>query len=153
MQQVVDNRSTLIRATLSLMSGIFLVIGVVFGALAGLFHIVIFTMESVLWTRPAVFKRFGLKSVDEAATTRSLALNQGFYNLFLAIGTAVGLILLATPSLRQAGYALAFISLGSMVAASLVLLISNPKLARAAATQGALPLLAVVALAIAAASA
>ncbi|MCU1549631.1 MAG: epimerase [Glaciihabitans sp.] len=135
------------------MTGILLDLGVILGAIASLLHVVIFVMESVLWTRPTVWRRFGLKTADEAATTQPLALNQGFYNLFLAIGTVIGLVFLSQPSLLQAGFALAFVCLGSMLAASVVLLVSNPRLARAALTQGLIPLLAIVALAIAAATA
>jgi putative membrane protein len=126
-----------------------LILGLVFGALAAILHVVIFVMESVLWTRPAIWKRFGLSSEEEAQTIRPMALNQGFYNLFLAVGAAVGVVLLASTGGNGAGYALAFLSLGSMLAASLVLLISNPRLARAAATQGVAPLIAIVLLAIA----
>jgi putative membrane protein len=126
-----------------------LILGLVFAALAAILHVVIFVLESVLWTRPAIWKRFGLSSDEEARTIRPMALNQGFYNLFLAVGAVVGVILLASTGGNGAGYALAFLSLGSMLAASLVLGISNPRLARAAATQGVAPLIAIVFLAIA----
>jgi putative membrane protein len=73
-----------------------------------------------------------------------MAYNQGFYNLFLAIGTAIGLVLYLSGSadspLRVAGLALVLFSLGSMVAASLVLLTTGMKYLRAALTQGTLPL-------------
>ena len=42
------------------------------------------------------------------------------------------------------GRTLILFSCGCMLAAAVVLVVSNPKLARAAVTQGALPLLAVV---------
>ena len=130
------------------MSLVLLIIAIVFAALAALLHVFIFLMESVLWMRPATWKRFGLKSQDEAATIRPMALNQGFYNLFLAIGIFVAFFLLPHPSLHLAGEMLIFFCCASMVAAALVLLISNPKLARAALTQGVLPLVSIVALAI-----
>ena len=130
------------------MTGILLVIGLVFAGLAGLLHIAIFVMESVLWTRPSVWKRFGLHSQDEAQLIRPMALNQGFYNLFLTIGVIVGLVLLPHPSLNTAGIMLILFACGSMLAASLVLVISQPKLVRAALTQGLFPLLAVISLAI-----
>jgi putative membrane protein len=60
----------------------------------------------------------------------------------------VGFFLLPHPSLHAAGVMLILFCCASMLAAALVLLISNPKLARAAITQGALPLIAVVVLAI-----
>lgn len=74
-----------------------------------------------------------------------MALNQGFYNLFLAVGALLGVAFLAAGgSLLGAGLAMTLLSVGSMLAAALVLVISNPRLARAAATQGTLPLIAVL---------
>jgi putative membrane protein len=130
------------------MSLALLVIAIVFAALAALLHVFIFLMESVLWMRPATWKRFGLTSQDEAATIKPMALNQGFYNLFLAVGIVVAFFLLPHPTLHVAGEMLMLFCSASMVAAALVLLISNPKLARAALTQGVLPLIAVIALVI-----
>ncbi len=71
-----------------------------------------------------------------------LAFNQGFYNLFLAVVSAVG-ILMVVLGHRSVGAALVFAGVGSMLAAALVLLASSPDKARAAITQGAFPLLAV----------
>jgi putative membrane protein len=130
------------------MNGILLILAIVFASLAALLHIAIFVMESVLWTRPAIWKRFGLHSQDEAQTIRPMALNQGFYNLFLTIGVIVGLLLLPHPSLHTAGLMLILFACASMLAASIVLVVSQPKLLRAALTQGVLPLLTVIFLAI-----
>jgi putative membrane protein len=130
------------------MNGIFLILAIVFASLAALLHIAIFVMESVLWTRPAIWKRFGLHSQDEAQMIRPMALNQGFYNLFLTIGVIVGLLLLPHASLHTAGLMLILFACASMLAASVVLVISQPKLLQAALTQGVLPLLAVIFLAI-----
>lgn len=130
------------------MSLVLLVIAIVFAALAALLHVFIFLLESVLWLRPTTWKRFGLKSQDEAATLRPMALNQGFYNLFLAVGIFVGFVLLGHTALHTAGLMLMLFCCASMLAAALVLIISNPKLARAAITQGVFPLIAVVTLAI-----
>ena len=127
---------------------ILLVVAIVFASLAALLHVAIFVMESVLWTRPAVWRRFGLHSQDEAQTIRPMALNQGFYNLFLTVGVVIGFALLAESSTHLAGVMLVLFACASMVAASLVLVISQPKLVRAALTQGLLPLIAVVLLAI-----
>ena len=48
-------------------------------------------MESLTWTQPATWKRFGVASQADAETTRPTAYNQGFYNLFLALGALVGI--------------------------------------------------------------
>ncbi|HEX4058728.1 MAG TPA: DUF1304 domain-containing protein [Galbitalea sp.] len=125
-----------------------LVIGIVFAALAALLHVYIFIMESVLWTRPSIWKRFGLKSQADAETIRPMALNQGFYNLFLAIGVFIGFFLLPHPGLHPAGVLLILFCCASMLAAALVLVISNRRMLRAAATQGLFPLLAVISLGI-----
>ncbi|GII99943.1 putative membrane protein [Sediminihabitans luteus] len=114
--------------------------------LAGLLHVAIFTLESVLWRRPDVHRRFGVGTPDEAEVLRPMAFNQGFYNLFLALGALVG-VLLATSddaAAAGAGVGMALLAVGSMLAAALVLVLSNPRLARAALTQGLLPLGAVV---------
>jgi putative membrane protein len=127
---------------------VLLIIAIVFSSLAALLHVYIWVMESILWTRPSIWKRFGLKSQADAETIRPMALNQGFYNLFLSIGVFVGFFLLPHPHLHQGGVLLILFCCASMLAAALVLVISNPKMLRAAVTQGLLPLLAVVSLAI-----
>jgi putative membrane protein len=62
--------------------------------LAALLHIVFFLFESVFWSRPRVFGRFGIATQAEADTIRPMAYNQGFYNLALAVGVIVGIVLL-----------------------------------------------------------
>ncbi|BBY66427.1 DUF1304 domain-containing protein [Mycolicibacterium helvum] len=119
----------------------------VFAGLAALLHIYIFTMESLTWTTPRTRAVFGT-SAEEAETTKLMALNQGFYNLFLAIVSVVGIVAIILGH-NGIGAALVFAGVGSMLAAAVVLLASAPDKARAAITQGAFPLVAVVLLAIA----
>jgi putative membrane protein len=126
------------------MDSVFFVVAVVFAILAAILHVAIFFMESVLWSRPAVWKRFGVASPQEAATLQPMAYNQGFYNLFLALATIVGLLLLVAPPVAQVGVGIAGVALASMLLASIVLITSNPKLARAALIQGVTPLIALV---------
>ena len=120
----------------------------VFAFLAAALHVYIFTMESVTWTTPATWKRFGVASQADAETTKPLAYNQGFYNLFLAVGAFIGIGCVAfaggEPVLSAVGWTLVFTCCGSMLLAALVLALSGKKYLRAAATQGATPLLAVV---------
>lgn len=115
----------------------------VFGGAAALLHVYIFWMESIAWTRPAVFRRFGVADAATAETTRPMAYNQGFYNLFLAIGAALGIVLFWAGS-DAVGRALALFALLSMVAASLVLLTSGRRYLRPALSQGTLPLIGAV---------
>jgi len=130
------------------MTGAFLIIGSVFLGLAALVHLYIFFLESVVWSKPSTWRNFGLKSQAEADTVKPMAYNQGFYNVFLGVGVGVGLILLSTPTLSQAGLALAIFAGASMVLASIVLVTSSPTLARSAAIQGAAPLLGIIFLAL-----
>ncbi|MFZ0902745.1 MAG: DUF1304 domain-containing protein [Mycobacterium sp.] len=118
----------------------------VFAALAALLHVYIFTMESLTWTSRRTRATFGT-TAEEAETTKLLAFNQGFYNLFLAIVTAVGIAGIALGH-NGIGAALVFAGVGSMASAAVVLLASSPDKARAALTQGIFPLIAVVLLAI-----
>jgi len=131
------------------MSSVFLIIGAVFVGIAGLVHVAIFVFESVLWNRPSTWKRFGIKSQADAEVLRPMAYNQGFYNLFLALGAGAGLVMLAPSNVTQAGAALSIFVLLSMLLAAAVLVFSNPKLVRAAAFQGAAPLIGLIFLIIA----
>jgi len=117
-----------------------LIVGGVFAAIAALIHIAIFAMESVLWTRPTVWQRFGIASQAEADTIRPMAFNQGFYNLFLALGAGIGLTLWGADATRPAGVALTAFALLSMLLAAVVLVSSRRSLWRAAILQGGAPL-------------
>jgi putative membrane protein len=116
--------------------------GLVFAALAALLHVYIFTMESLTWTSPRTRATFGT-TPEEAETTKLLAFNQGFYNLFLAIVAGIGIAEIAMGH-RAVGAALVFAGIGSMAAAAVVLVVSAPDKARAAVTQGAFPLVSIV---------
>ena len=59
-----------------------------------LLHVVIFAMESLAWTSGRTRATFGM-SEEEALATREMAFNQGFYNLFLAVVTGLGVALSA----------------------------------------------------------
>lgn len=116
------------------------VVAAVLVALAALLHGYIFVMESLWWRRPQIWRRFGLRSQQDAETTASMAYNQGFYNLFLGLGAALGLVLFLTGH-ETAGRTLVLFATGSMALAATVLLTTGVRYARAAATQGTLPLL------------
>ena len=116
--------------------------GLIFAGLAALLHINIFVMESLTWTSPRTRATFGT-TPETAETTKELAFNQGFYNLFLAIVTVAGVIAVFTGE-TAAGAALIFAGVGSMLAAAVVLITSSPDKARAAVVQGTFPLIAVV---------
>lgn len=113
----------------------------VLAALAALLHVYIWVMESLTWTSPRTRATFGT-SQQEAEATKELAFNQGFYNLFLAVVTGIGVAAHLADE-ETVGTTLVLTGTGSMLAAALVLLLSSPDKARAAITQGTLPLLAV----------
>jgi putative membrane protein len=121
-----------------------LIAGSIVLGLAALIHVYIFVMESITWTAPTTWRRFGIASQEDAEVIRPMAYNQGWYNAFLAIATVCGLVLAYSPTFAQAGFALLFVGGGSMVLAATVLVISSPALARAAVLQGALPLIGLV---------
>jgi putative membrane protein len=116
--------------------------GLSFAGLAALLHVYIWVMESLTWTSARTRATFGTTH-EEALATKELAFNQGFYNLFLAVVTFVGIVLYGFEHFGV-GLALVFAGTGSMLAAALVLLLSSPDKARAAITQGLLPLIAIV---------
>ena len=114
-----------------------------FALFAGLVHVGIFFMESVLWRRPHIWRRFGVETQKVADDTAFLAFNQGFYNLFLALGAVTGVlwVALGTPI---SGWTLIGGSCASMVAAALVLRSGGKRYTRAALIQGTLPALALI---------
>jgi putative membrane protein len=118
------------------------VAGLVFATLAALLHVYIFVMESLTWTSARTRATFGT-TPETAETTKELAFNQGFYNLFLAIMTVVGVVIGGFGH-HSAALALIFAGTGSMLAAAVVLLASSPDKARAAIIQGTFPLIAIV---------
>jgi len=107
--------------------------------LAGVVHVLIFCMESLWWTTPRVRERFR-QAPEQAQATKVFAFNQGFYNLFLAIGTFAGLALIL---MGHPGSGLTLVSWNClfMVGAALVLAASAPQMRRGALIQGAAPLL------------
>ena len=120
--------------------------GLVLAGLAALFHVYVFYLESLAWSSERTRAAFGT-SVEDAAATKPLAFNQGFYNLFLAVIVVTGIIALAANT-PVVGATLVFAGTGSMIGAGLVLLLSNRALARAALAQLVPPLLAAILLAI-----
>jgi putative membrane protein len=112
--------------------------------IAAAFHVLFFVLESVTFSQPRVAARFGLTTPEQIAAVRPMAFNQGFYNLFLAIGIVGGLVLVAAGS-TDAGRAIVLFACACMVGAGLVLLSTNRRFVRSAAIQAVPPLVAIVA--------
>jgi putative membrane protein len=111
--------------------------------LAGLVHVLIFAMESVLFTRAQVYGRFRTRAED-VGTVRQWAFNQGWYNLFLAAGAIGGVIAVHAGNVG-AGRSVALFSCACMLGAALVLACSDRRMLRGALMQGVLPLAALLA--------
>ncbi len=108
--------------------------------IAAAIHVMFFVAESLLWGKPAVTKVFGVPRAD-VETLRLAMLNQGFYNLFLAVGVAYGIATDSVPVVATL--------LSVMVGAAVVLVASKRSAALGAAVQGAPPLIALIGLAFA----
>lgn len=101
----------------------------IFAVLAGLIHIGIFALESLVFTRPNVSRIF-LGNAPLTPQLQSFAFNQGFYNLFLALGAIGGVI-----AGGNAGRAITLFCCACIVGAGLVLLASNRNMLRGALGQ------------------
>lgn len=106
-------------------------------------HVLFFYWESVVWKRPTTWRRFGVATQEQADASAAFAYNQGFYNLFLAIGAILGSILFGV-GFRDAGFALGLFSVVCMLAAAIVLMTSGRGRVAAALVQGTAPLITVV---------
>lgn len=110
----------------------------IFTLLAIALHIFIWYLEAFAWETKAT-KVFG-HSVTDAQNTKEIAFNMGFYNLFLAIIAALGLIMFLSDA-TSVGIALIAAGLGSMFAAALLLFFTSPNKRSAALKQGFFPFL------------
>jgi putative membrane protein len=114
------------------------ILGTLLIFLATVFHIYVFMLESLTWRNPKTWKTFGLKSQEHADIIAPMAFNQGFYNLFLALGAGAGLVMLGVNS-AIALTLIVFASL-SMASAGVVLFFSVMSSRRAAIIQAGPPL-------------
>lgn len=118
----------------------FPLLSAIFALIAALLHVYFFLLETVRWRHPSVWKKFGVRSQEEADIIHPMAFNQGFYNLFLGAGVIVGLALSGT----LVGYGMIVLALASMVLAAVVLLWTKRSLWIAALAQGLPPLIALL---------
>jgi putative membrane protein len=98
----------------------------IFAVLAGLIHVGIFVLESVVFTNPKVSRTF-LGKTPVTPELRLFAFNQGFYNLFLGLGAIGGVLFDSKP--------ITLFCCACMLAAGLVLIASNRRLWRGAMGQ------------------
>ena len=112
--------------------------------LAAAIHDWFFVVESLLFGRPGVAARFGLRTDEQIAAVRPMAFNQGFYNLFLAIGIAAGVAQIAAGA-DVAGRAVVLFCCLCMLWAGIILLVTSRRFLQAALVQLVPPLVAIVA--------
>ena len=115
----------------------------VLAGLASLLHVYFFWLETVTFRKPSSYKTFGVAEPDVETVAFSMY-NQGFYNLFLGVGTLVGVVGSARGWDPQGSTLLVFGCL-FMIGAALVLVVARPAMLRAALVQGLLPTLALIA--------
>ncbi|MCC3275523.1 MULTISPECIES: DUF1304 domain-containing protein [unclassified Arthrobacter] len=94
-----------------------------------------FMLESLRWTEPDTVAIFQLRGAGTPAATAQLAYNLGFYNLFLAVGAGLGVVLLVAGN-PVAGLTLMTFTTACMLLASVVLALSDRRLGRLSLIQG-----------------
>ena len=113
-----------------------------FAAFAGAIHVLFYLMESIFWRNPAVHSVFQVTNQADADLMAVYVENQGYYNLFLAIGMFAGLLLLQrhpTVGKTLIGYISLF-----MVGAAAVLYFTIPAMITGVFVQGLLPAIVVL---------
>ena len=83
----------------------------IFMLLSALEHAYFFVLEAVLWTTPTGLEAFQMDAAKAEATAQ-LAVNQGFYNLFLAGGLAWAAF---SPNRQLKLYTLGFVIAAAIV--------------------------------------
>jgi len=90
-----------------------------FATITAIFHILFFIAESVLWLEPYIYQNIlanpdptiGIDLIEQARLMETVFFNQGFYNLFLALGLITGIILAKKDYVDQGFTLIIFCSL------------------------------------------
>jgi putative membrane protein len=117
-------------------------VSLVLAGLAAVLHVGFFVLETVVF-RTRGHHVFGVPQRDVETVAFSMY-NQGFYNLFLGLGTLVGVVG-SWRGWEPQGSTLVVYGCLFMVGAAAVLVAGRRSMARGAAIQGVLPLLALIA--------
>lgn len=121
--------------------------GLVVAGMAAVLHLAFFVLESVLFRLPLGRRIFGVRPENDSAPLRLFAVNQGFYNLGLALVVLVGIVLVAVHPESLVGVAVVIAGGGVMIVAGVALALTAPRrMLPIALAQGGLPLVALVAL-------
>ena len=114
----------------------------ILAALAGLLHVYIWVMESLRFSDPKVHHGVFRVETEHVERVRSWAFNQGWYNLFLAIGALAGVAVVRSEA--AVGWTLIVFTCASMLGAALVLALKDRSMASSALKQGLFPALALL---------
>jgi putative membrane protein len=101
-------------------------------------------LESIRFRQPATWRRFNVESQRDADLLGPMAFNQGFYNLFLAIGAVAGIGAVAMGN-TAIGRTLVLFTCGSMALAGVVLVVTDRRLIGSAFIQSTAPVVAILA--------
>lgn len=115
-------------------------------AAAVVIHLALFAMESAGWSTS--WRRFGVRTAEEAESLRQVVYQQGFVHLFLSIGATLGLFFYWTK-LHSAGFAVMLFCAGAMVLGAVVLATMGRAYLREALIEGLVPLAGLVLLCLA----
>ncbi|WP_439564833.1 DUF1304 domain-containing protein [Microcella sp.] len=122
-------------------------IGLVLAGMAATLHVAFFVLESVLFRLPLGRRVFGVRAENDSAPLRLFAVNQGVYNLALAIVVFVGIVLVVLDPGAIAGTAVIVAGCAVMtVAGAALAFTAPPRTLPIALAQGIPPLVAIVAL-------
>lgn len=119
-------------------------VAALFMSISSVIHLLFFKLESIDFMKPEVLLKFDLDSTS-GAFVETWAFNQGFYNLFLAIGLILATICIFKFK-NKSHVVLANFILVTMIFAGLVLYISVPAKLAAALIQAVPAFIAVVTL-------
>ena len=126
---------------------VFTIVALVLATAAALLHVLFFVLESVLFRHPRGRRLFGVRAEHDSPSLRLFAVNQGVYNLAIAIVVLVGVGLVVADATSVAGRALVIAGCSIMVVAGAALAATAPRrMLGAALAQGLPPLLAIAAL-------
>jgi putative membrane protein len=122
-------------------------IGLVVAGMAATLHVAFFVLESVLFRLPAGKKIFGVRPENDSPTLRLFAVNQGIYNLALAIVVFLGIIIEVATATSPIGITIIIAGCSVMLVAGIALAATAPRRTiPIALAQGGLPLVAIIAL-------
>ncbi len=122
-------------------------VGLMLAGIAATLHVAFFVLESVLFRLPIGRRVFGVRAESDSAPLRLFAVNQGIYNLALAIVVFIGIVLAALEPASIAGIAVIVAGCAVMTVAGAALALTAPlRTLPIALAQGLPPLLAIAAL-------